>query len=272
MTFRTAILAVALCAAGAAAQTSTAAKGPKKKDDTPAGYTKDNLRGFTLYFSSEVLEQDKVSRLERKPLEALEQELIVVERVLPADKVKHLKAVPIWVEWDERIAMNNGRGGRPVAVFLGGHQANLLADRAPYKGNAVTILSLRSLTNEHQPKTDTGRCVTLHELAHAFHYHVLGDGALVKQTYKQAMERKLYDPELYAATNDHEYFAELSCPYLDRLDYFPRTREELKKHDPKGYELMERSWGKPPERREARRRPRGPSCRRRTAAESTRSI
>ena len=250
MTLRTSTVAVLLCSVVAFGQTSTSAKGPKKKDDTPPGYKKDNLRGFTLYFSDEVLEQDKSSRLERKPLEALEQELIVVERVLPADKVKHLKAVPIWVEWDERIAMNNGRGGRPVALFLGGHQANLLADDRPYKANAVTVLSLRSLTIEHQPKTDSGRCVTLHELAHAFHYHVVGESALVKQTYRQAMERKLYDPELYAATNEREYFAELSCAYLDRLDYFPRTREELKKHDAKGYELMEKAWGKPPEKRE----------------------
>ena len=48
MTFRIAILAIALCAVGAVGQTSTAAKGPKKKDDTPEGYKKDNLRGFTL--------------------------------------------------------------------------------------------------------------------------------------------------------------------------------------------------------------------------------
>jgi len=251
MTLRTTVLTALLVAVGAAAQTGTPARG-KKKDDTPDGYKKDNLRGFTLYFSDEVLAQDRASRLERKPLEALEQELIVVERVLPADKVKHLKAVPIWVEWDERLVMNNGRAGRPVAVFYGGHQANLLGEsKSPLKANAVTILSLRSLTNEHQPKTDSGRCVTLHELAHAFHHHVLGDSALVKQAYKQAMERKLYDPELYAATNDREYFAELSCAYLDRLDYFPRTPEELKKHDAKGYELMEKSWGKAPPRREA---------------------
>src|SRR4051794_37688151 len=117
MTFRIAALTLALCTALAAGQTTTPARGSKKKDDAPKGYKKDNLRGFMLYFSSEVLEQDRASRLERKPLEALEQELIVVERVLPADKVKHLKAVPIWVEWDERIGLANGRGGRAVAVF-----------------------------------------------------------------------------------------------------------------------------------------------------------
>jgi len=246
---RIAILTLTACAVSVSAQTTP--KTPKKKDDTPAGYRKDNLRGFTLYFSDEVMKEDRESKLERKPLEALEEELMVVLRVLPADKAKHLMAVPIWVEWNESLALGNGRTGSAVAVFYGGHQSNLLsADKSSLKANAVTILRLKSLANEHQPKTDSGRCVTLHELAHAFQHHVVGDNPLVKQTYKQAMERKLYDPELYVATNDREYFAELSCAYLDRLDYFPRNREELKKLDPKGYEMMEKLWGKVPERRD----------------------
>src|SRR5262245_40623745 len=259
MTLRIAVLAAALVAPGLLAQTGTTTKGPKKKDDSPPGYKKDNLRGFVLYFSDEVLKEDRESKLERTPLEALERELIIVESVLPADKVKSLKAVPIWVEWNETLALGNGRSGRAVAVFYGGHQANLLGDKNPLKSNAVTILSLKSLANEHQPKTDSGRCVTLHELAHAFHHHVVGDNPLVKSTFRQAMERKLYDANVYAATNEREYFAELSCAYLDRLDYFPRTREELKKHDPKGYELMEKTWGKPPEKKGAAKGPKLPS-------------
>src|SRR5689334_8329884 len=105
MTFRLATLAILLAALPLCAQ--PAPKGPRKKDDAPAGYKKDNLRGFTLFFSKDVLQEDANSKLKRKPLEALERELIIVETVLPADKVKKLKAVPIWVEWDERIAMGN---------------------------------------------------------------------------------------------------------------------------------------------------------------------
>jgi hypothetical protein len=242
---------VVLTTAFASAQ-GTTPKGPKKKDDAPPGYKKDNLRGFLLYFSDEVLKQDRDSKLERKPLEALERELIIVENVLPADKVKNLKAVPIWVEWDEYLAMGNGRRGGAVAVFYGGHQSNLLGgDKNPIKANAVTILSLKSLTAEHQPKTDSGRCVTLHELAHAFHRLVVGDNPLVSTTYRQSMERKLYEKDLYVATNEHEYFAELTCAYLDRLDYFPRNRDELKKHDPKAYEMMVKLWGTPPVRKDS---------------------
>jgi dipeptidyl-peptidase-4 len=85
----------------------------------------------------------------------------------------------------------------------------------------------------------------LHELAHAVHDKFLGDSnSNVKTAYQQAMARKLYDKSLYIATNEHEFFAEASCAYLDRLEYFPKTREELKKHDPETFKLMEGVWGK----------------------------
>lgn len=142
------LLVVALTVATVLAQPVPKPKGAKK-DDAPSGYRKDDLRGFTLYFSDEVLQADRASKLERTPLEALERELIIVERVLPADKLKKLKTVPIWVEWDESLAMANGRKGRALAVFFGGHQASLLGDRNPLKSNAVTILSLKSLAAEH---------------------------------------------------------------------------------------------------------------------------
>jgi len=252
------LLLFCVTAAVAAGQTTpkTAPKVPPakagKKDNSPPGYKKSDLRGFTLYFSDEVMEENDKSKLKRTPLEALERELIIVESVIPADKIKGIKAVPIWVEWNETISMSNGRGGSAVAVFSGGFQQNVFAEaKKEVKGKSVTILKLKSLTAEHQPETDSGRCVTLHELAHAFHHFTVGDeNILVKNTYKQAMERKLYDPSLYVATNEHEYFAEITCAYLDRMEAFPRTRAELKKHDPKAYEMMEKLWGRVPEKKD----------------------
>jgi hypothetical protein len=260
MTARLALTVLLVAALGVSAQTLE----PKKKSDVPAGYRKLILQGFTLYYSDRVHDEDRTSKLKQTPLAALEVELQLVDAAiknLPAEKLKKLKAVPIWVEWDERIAMNNGRAGGAVAVFLGGHQAGLMRrDDDPVKVNAVTILSLRSLAGEHQPGRDSGRCVTLHELAHAFHYHVVGhDNPQVKAAYKQAMERKLYDSAVYAATNEFEYFAELSCCYLTKLDYFPRTRDELKKHDKAGYDLMVKVWGRAPEAKSAPDGPKLPS-------------
>jgi hypothetical protein len=61
--------------------------------------------------------------------------------------------------------------------------------------------------------------------------------------YRSAMERKLY-PKAYAKANDHEYFAEVSCAYLDRCNHPPYTADELKDYDPEAYKLCEKVWGK----------------------------
>src|SRR5262249_3068285 len=153
MTLRIAVLAAALGAPGLLEQTGTTTKGPKKKDDSPPGYKKDNLRGFVLYFSDEVLKEDRESKLERTPLEALERELIIVEQVLPADKVKSLKAVPIWVEWNETLAMGNGRGGRAVAGFYRGHPGHPPGGKKPPQAKTGTIPTLQTLAHQHPPPT-----------------------------------------------------------------------------------------------------------------------
>jgi hypothetical protein len=76
----------------------------------------------------------------------------------------------------------------------------------------------------------------------------------ITAAYRQAMDRGLYDRAVnvygkkikpYARANDKEYFAELSCAYLNKLDYFPFNRDDLKRHDPAGYKLMELTWGSP---------------------------
>src|SRR5262249_27405088 len=92
---------------------------------------------------------------------------------------------------------------------------------------------------------DCERCVILHEIAHAVHDQLLGpENQVVLAAYQQAMQRKLVDKEAYASTNDHEFFAEMTCAYFDQLDYFPRKRSELLKHDPVTHKLLEETWGK----------------------------
>jgi hypothetical protein len=43
-------------------------------------------------------------------------------------------------------------------------------------------------------------------------------------------------------TSPQEYFAESTEAFFSRNDFFPFTRDELKKHDPEMYELLERLW------------------------------
>ena len=103
---------------------------------------------------------------------------------------------------------------------------------------------------------------TLHELAHAYHDRVLSggfDNAEIKAAFAKAKASKSYDKverwfgngrpntfeRAYAMTNPQEYFAEGTEAFFSRNDFFPFTREELKKHDPEVFDLLQRLWGLP---------------------------
>jgi hypothetical protein len=212
------------------------------------GYTNKQIHGFTVMISDETIKQNEVSTLERKPLEVVELELKTVSEVCPAKMLTFLRKVPVWVEWNEIVSFNNGREGTAVAIYYGGHQANLLqAGMNAQKAKSVTILRLSKISELRQPKSDIGQCALLHEMSHAVHVEILGtDHAGIRAAYKQALERKLVDQAAYAATNEMEFFAEMTCAYFEQLLYFPRTRAELKKHDPVTFKLMEGIWGKGP--------------------------
>jgi hypothetical protein len=204
--------------------------------DAIEGYKRHTIEGFTLLVNRQVLDAD-TSEFERKPLDVLALELRAVAGMMTPKALDVLRRLVIWVEWDEVHPLASGRDGTAVAVYYGGHQLSLFKKGMhPLKARTVTILRMKSLTREHQPKRDSGRCVLLHEIAHAVHDQLLTrDHPGIKAAYKQAMERKLYDKAQYLTTNESEFFAELTCAYFDQLHHHPRTREELKKHDPVTY-------------------------------------
>jgi hypothetical protein len=264
MSFRLAIVALSISPLVLAGQPKSKSQPNAAADErpVPAGYKGMTMSGFEVNVSFKVVGQNDQSVLAKKPLDVLKSELKRVMEVVPKAALAELQKVPIWVEWDDIIQMGNGRGGNALAVYQGGHQQNLVD---PKKNRAVTILSLESLAKEHQPGSDSGRCVVLHELAHAYHDLVINGsqdpkkpakpvspeeqkkrGQIqmeLKSAYQAARERNRYDAVLYAATNEHEYFAELTCCYLQGLDYPPRTRAELFQRDPPGHKLMKLVWG-----------------------------
>src|SRR5262249_32620230 len=205
---------------------------------------------------SKVLDNADYPKFKRKPLDVLELELNTITRVLPPRTVQVLRGIVIWVEWDD---VDDPDHGFAVAKYYGvwGSRAlwSLTENKHPLKANNVEIISLKSLTREHQPGVKQERCVILHELSHAVHLQLFGpDNPHIKTAYRQAMERGLYDEaenvngrkiKPYARANEKEYFAELSCAYLNKLHYFPFNRDDLKKHDPTGYKMMEATWGTP---------------------------
>ena len=103
----------------------------------------------------------------------------------------------------------------------------------------------------------------LHELAHAYHDRVVRMGFAnleIRKAYETAKANGSYDKverwhgngqpntfeRAYAMTTPQEYFAETSEAYFSRNDFFPFTREELKKHDPGMLALLARLWDSRP--------------------------
>ena len=246
------LLLFALCwsitagtAAPAARQDKVDKNQPAKKGKTEPvpGFKMQKIEGFTFLIEEEVFKTD-VSKYERKPLEVLELECRTLAKILSPKALDTLKALVIWVKWDDRMPLTNGRKGSAVAVYYGGTPALMAkAGKHPLQAKTVTIHSLRLLTEARQPTRDRGDCLLLHEIAHAVHDQLLGfNHAGIKAAYQQAMERQLYDKDLYIATNEREFFAELTCAYLDKLPYYPYTRADLAKHDPASFKLMESIW------------------------------
>jgi hypothetical protein len=219
------------------------------------GYKKQSIHGFTLLIHEDVYKNNDDEKWARKPLDVLEGELGTIVRKLPDRTVKVLRNLLIWIEWHDKSDPDIGKA---VAKYYGvrGNVALFTLNRGkhPLKANNIEVIDMMALTREHQPGVKLERCVLLHEMAHAVHFQLFGaDNLAIQNAYKLAMERKLYDrvqdvydrtiERPYLTSNAAEYFAELSCAYLDKLHYFPFDHEQLKKHDPIGYKLMESTWG-----------------------------
>jgi hypothetical protein len=252
-------LFVSLAVAGPALAQSAKSKPADKKKllSTPVpGYTLKKIEGFDVLVNDAVLKHNDDAEYKRKPMDVLELELGTVVRVMPKRVEQALTSVLIWAEWDDETDPDYGKAVAKYYGVSGGVSSwSLSNNKHPAKANAVEIVSVKSLTEEHQPGVKFERCVVLHEFAHAIHFQVIGNrNDTVRSAYTVAMDRKLYGESKdvegrvvkkpYASTNDHEYFAELTCCYLDKLHYYPFTRDDLKTHDPAGYKLMETVWGK----------------------------
>jgi hypothetical protein len=229
----------------------------KEKKSPVPGYEWRTMEGFQVLINKKCLsEVERASgQYEIPPLEVLENEFKALNQILLPKLLKVLQGVTIWVEWDDLPPAAPGTaqdaGGRTVAVYRYGSGAagarSFQAGRLSHPGkmNAVEVMSLKELTEVHQPgRHKVDQIVLLHELCHTVHFVFMGaDNADALTAYRSAMERELY-PKAYARTNEHEYFAEISCAYLDRCIYTPHTADELKDYDPLGYKLCEKIWGK----------------------------
>ena len=193
----------------------------------------------------------------RAALETLSDRLEAASAKIPADRLDKLADVRFLIEWKP----SRGRLAWTRAHYVTFANAFYWDSHYAGKEGSVEVLAESELIGP------TGAWVTkcqpywaLHELAHAYHDRVLGAGNdKVRRAYNLAMERGLYDHVVtrypvgfgaltwqkgraYAATNEWEYFAELSVSFLATNPTFPHNRKDLRAHDPEGYELMVDAW------------------------------
>ncbi|HSG69793.1 MAG TPA: metallopeptidase, partial [Planctomycetaceae bacterium] len=174
---------------------------------------------------------------------ALANHLQRISYILPADKVKELQTLPIWIELQNTDLKNmQYHPGREWLVDHG-HDPRFVKH--------VHIPIAKHLTDRHMWAKHP--YVVLHELAHAYHDQVLSfEQEEIIAAYNDAKEAGIYEEILlytgkkvrhYGMTNHKEYFAESTEAYLGVNDFYPFVRAELEEHDPQMYELMKTIWG-----------------------------
>ena len=211
----------------------------RERDRQANGYETRDMAGWKVHVSRKLLQQDGATT--GRAVDLLEAQLEEIARVVPKAALAELRKVPLWVS-PEYPNTRPRAEYHPNVHWLRKH------DRDPAMAKGIEFTNTRIFDKE----TRRMPVFVLHELAHAYHDRVLGfDNPAIEAVYRLAMADKLYDAvrrndgktvRAYAATNAKEYFAETTEAFFGRNDFFPFAREELKRHDPRMYELLVRIW------------------------------
>jgi hypothetical protein len=201
-------------------------------------YATTRIAGWTVRVNRELLTTQ--SELGSNALALLAVKLREITNAIPPRACEALKRVPIWVGVSD--------GHAPCAEYHPSKQWLAEHGYNPEKAKCVEIGNARRFL-EWSPKQPS---MILHELAHAYHDQVLGFGdKRIKEAFERARAAGRYESvernngkaeRAYALTDDHEYFAEVTEAFFGTNDFYPFTREELRRHDPDIYNLLEEVW------------------------------
>tara|TARA_R110002073_G_scaffold37866_4_gene109316 strand:+ start:220166 stop:220927 length:762 start_codon:yes stop_codon:yes gene_type:complete len=207
--------------------------------ETTDQYTIQTIEGFTVHISQAAMDHPETTT---PALDLLRRQLKQTLAQTPPSAHATLQQTHIWIEH------NNPRF--PCACYHPDPQ--WLADNGHNtdKATGVEIANTTNFVNW----VNTGQpSMILHELAHAYQHATLGyNNPLVTKPYEQAKASGTYDlvdhisgtPRIhYAMNNEIEYFAELTEAYFGFNDFYPFSRDQLRAHDPDGYNMIQSAWG-----------------------------
>ena len=217
-----------------------AAEAPK-----PTSHTVRDIQGWTIHIDDRLLKGPD-AELGALAIGLLDGQLRVIALVLPEDKVKRLRNVPIWL--DRTHGKLVPAQYHPSAEWLAENGYSRELAKAVHIPDAKYFAAAK-----HQREQPSA---VLHELAHAYHDQLLGfDNPEIKAAWEAFVKSGKYKKVLhvngserrhYALTNEKEFFAEMTETYFGRNDFYPFNSGELKRDEPELFKLMEKVWGKLP--------------------------
>jgi hypothetical protein len=210
----------------------------------PNLHTQRDIEGWTVHIDNRLLAGDDKTAGEHA-LRILANRLYDIKHVVPADKVKQLQKIPIWL--DKTHGKLRPAQYHPSKGWL---KANGYSEDLARCVHIPVAKDFASLGHQRvQPWS------VMHELAHAYHDQVLGfDHAEVRAAYdryktsgkgKSVLHINGNKTKHYALTNEKEFFAEMTEAYFGTNDFFPFNRAELKQEEPELFTLLTKVWGTP---------------------------
>ena len=224
-----------------------ASRGTGADDDSrekPMSHTSKAVEGWTIQVDDRLMEGPG-AELGTDALQLISRRLADIKLALPKDKIERLQQVPIWLD------LSHG-GLRPAQYhpstgWLKSHGYNERLAKCVHIPVAADFVS-----RSHQRIQPWS---LMHELAHAYHDQVLEfENPEIKSLWEEVKKSGRLDHVLhidgrktrhYAATNQMEFFAEMTESYLGMNDFFPFNRAELKQEEPVVFALLEKIWDGP---------------------------
>jgi hypothetical protein len=215
---------------------------PKDAPPIPKVHTERNVEGWTVHIDNRLLDGDD-KKLGEHALRILANRLYDIKHVVPAEKVKLLQKVPIWL--DKSHGKLRPAQYHPSKGWL---KSNGFSEELARCVHIPVAADFSSVNHQRvQPWS------VLHELAHAYHDQVLGfDHEEIRAAFVRFKESKKYESVLhingnktkhYALTNEKEFFAEMTESFFGCNDFYPFNRAELKRDEPELYDLLAKLWG-----------------------------
>jgi hypothetical protein len=212
----------------------------------PREYATRTYQGWTIYIEDELLLNDPA--LAEKALSRLDEKLDKVLSLIPPTARAGMQKLPIFLLYGTS-ASHGGRnnGAEYFQRIAPVHFSSL----DPRMAGSIVIYSAENFV--WLPDIWAIK-VLIHEFAHARQLEQWPEEQIeFMKPYQAAMLQGLYRnvremdgstiETAYAATNQLEYFAELSCMYFCGCNYYPFNRDQLRQYDPGGYHMVRAMWG-----------------------------